>query len=129
MDERDTNHTTEDETETYRPDDHATSRGTVESVVTGPVTESTTFNEESRHSRAAETVRETPRGENTPERTGDGRPRQPGGTVDATAGGLERLSLSFFVLLYRVLSSCEGCKKEKTHSPVTTLSTVFRGGR
>ena len=97
--------------------------------VTGPVTERDTFNEESHHSREAGTKGETPSRENTAERTGDARPRQPAGTVDATAGGVERLSLSFFVLLYRVLSSCVVWKKEKTHGPVTTLSTAFGGGR
>lgn len=129
MQECDTNDTSEDATEEHRQDDHASSRGTVESDVTGPVTERGAFNEESRHRREAVTVRETTSKENTPERTGDGRPRQPAGTVDATASGVDRLSLSFFVLLYRVLSSCVVWKKGKTHGPVTMLSTVFGGGR
>jgi len=128
MQERNTD-TTEDATEEHRQDEHARSRRTVESDVTGPVTERDIFNEESHHGREAGTEGETPSRENTPERTGDGRPRQPAGTVDATAGGVERLSLSFFVLLYHVLSSCVARKKEKTHGPVTTLSTAFGGGR
>jgi len=129
MQEHDTRHTSEDATEEHRQDDHDRSRRTVESDVTGPVTERGTFNEESHHGREAATEGETPRRENTPERTGDGRPHQPAGTVDATAGGVERLSLSFFVLLYRVLSPLSVWKKEKTHGPVTTLSTAFGGGR
>jgi hypothetical protein len=125
MQERNTD-TTEDATEEHRHHDHAAARGTVESSVTGTVTPAGVFNEESRHSRGRVTVRETPGRKNTAERTGDSRSRQPTRTVDATAGGVERFSLSFFVLLYRLLTYRDGAN---VTVPVTPLSTVRGGGR
>lgn len=122
-------HATDHATKGTGPADHAdhdTSKNGEESVVTGPVTDATSFNEESRRSREAPAAGETPRTENAGERRRDGHPRRPTRATASTTSAVERLSFSFFLLPYRLVTVGEVLE---VPGPVTRLSPVRGGGR